>query len=225
MRVVGIDAGYVNFAVCAVNTEDIYRPYYWKNEPLFTGEFSEERLCQAIHEWTSQPEIREMLDAADVIVLERQMTMKFQAVNHCIRFRWWDKTQEVNPKTFAAFFNFPQTRKEKKKAAVDMVSANTIFPVKKGKKDDLADAYLLALFHIFSTQAFLKEGWKNGFDGPAPALSSKGVVTGKKRSNTSGTGGRDTKRATAPTFPSPASAAFLRPYGAPDAYGSIFEWS
>jgi len=206
MRVIGIDAGYVNFAVCGVNSKDILRPYYWKNEPLFTGEFSEERLCQAINEWTSRPDIRHMLDEADVIMLERQMTMKFQAVNHCIRFRWWEKTREVNPKTFAAFFGLPQTRKEKKKASVDLVGSNTVLPVKKGKKDDLADAYLLALFHIFTSSPILKEGWndrRDGYEAPLPFGRKRG---GQTRSDTDTNGGtKRAKPAARPATPTPTS--------------------
>jgi hypothetical protein len=159
MRIVGIDAGYVNFAVCGIDTRALARPYYWKNSPLFKGKFSEERLIEAIQHWINQPEIRELLDGADQIVLERQMTMKFQAVNHCVRFNYFDKTVEVNPRTIGAFFRLPADRPGKKKDAVQLVTRNTVFPIRKGKKDDLADAYLLAAFHAFSSNPTLREGW------------------------------------------------------------------
>lgn len=159
MKVVGIDAGYVNFAVCGLDTRALARPYYWKNSPLFTGKFSEERLVREIQRWINQPDIRELLDGADQIVLERQLTMKFQCVNHCVRFNYFDKTVEVNPRTLGAFFRLPSDRPSKKKAAVELVTRNTVFPVRKGKKDDLADAYLLAAFHAFSSNPTLREGW------------------------------------------------------------------
>ncbi len=159
MKVVGIDAGYVNFAVCGVDTRDLTRPYYWKNSPLFTGKFSEERLVHAIQEWINRPDIRELLDGADQIVLERQLTMKFQCVNHCVRFNYFDKTAEVNPRTLGAFFRLPVDRPSKKKDSVLLVTRNTAFPIRKGKKDDLADAYLLAAYHAFSSNPRLQEGW------------------------------------------------------------------
>jgi len=100
-KVVGVDAGYVNFAVCAINSDEPERPYFWVNEPLFKDKFSEEKLVQEIYRWIKTDRIKRLLDDADQIILERQMTMKFQAINHCIRFLYFGKTKEINPKTFA----------------------------------------------------------------------------------------------------------------------------
>ncbi len=147
-KIVGIDAGYVNFAVCGIATNEAARPYYWVNEALFKGEFSEEKLVHAIFAWINRPAIKELLTEADEIILERQMTMKYQAVNHCVRFLYMAKTREVHPNTIRAFFRLPEKRSAKKKAAVDLVSNRAILPVKKGKKDDLADAYLLAWYGV-----------------------------------------------------------------------------
>ena len=148
MLIVGIDAGYVNFAICALHSDKPKEPVHWTNEPLFTGDFTEEKLCAAVYAWIRKPEIAELLKAADVIVLERQMTMKFQAINHCVRFLYFEKTKEVNPMTMASLFGLPKLRKDKKKAAVELVSFHVLLPIKKGKKDDLCDAYLLAMSHL-----------------------------------------------------------------------------
>jgi len=158
-KIVGVDPGYVNFAVCAINTLQPTKPYYWSNAPLFRGTFSEEKLCVALNDWITQDHIKALLDEADEIILERQMTMKFQAVNHCIRFRYFAKTREVNPKTLGAFFMLPLKRREKKKAAVELVQKNAVLPITKGKKDDLADAYLLAFYGAVETQPQLGEAW------------------------------------------------------------------
>ncbi len=159
-KIVGIDAGYVNFAVCGIATNEAARPYYWVNEALFKGEFSEEKLVHAIFAWINRPAIRELLTEADEIILERQMTMKYQAVNHCVRFLYFAKTREVHPNTIRAFFRLPEKRSAKKKAAVDLVSDHAILPVKKGKKDDLADAYLLAMFGAIESQPWLGKDWQ-----------------------------------------------------------------
>lgn len=163
--VVGVDPGYVNFAVCGIDTSNPTRPFYWSNTPLFRGTFSEEKLCSALNTWINQPGIKLLLEEADEIILERQMTMKFQAVNHCIRFKYFDKTREVNPNTLRAFFMLPVKRREKKRAAVQLVQKNTVFPITKGKKDDLADAYLLAFYGAVETEPRLGEAW--GLDVPA----------------------------------------------------------
>lgn len=186
-RVVGVDAGYANFAVCGIRSDQVLRPYYWQNKALFTGAFSEEKLCQKIFEWIKSPEVKQLLDEADLIVLERQMTMKFQAINHCIRFLYFDKTKEFHPATVGAFFKLPKTRKDKKKAAVELVGANLPFPVKKGKKDDYADAFLLASYGHFLTNPQLREGWRqHEFHGSAEGSGKKRKV---RRDSSAGTSG------------------------------------
>jgi hypothetical protein len=160
-KIVGIDAGYVNFAVCGINTRDITRPYHWSNTALFTGKFSEERLVNAMQNWIRREDVQQLLNEADEIILERQMTMKFQAVNHWIRANFFAKTREVNPNTVGAFFSLPiKDRKQKKKQAVDLVTSHTVFPVRKGKKDDLADAYLLAFYGAIESEPLLQHQWE-----------------------------------------------------------------
>lgn len=159
-RIIGIDAGYVNFAVCGISTADIHRPYYWVNSPLFTGKFTKQRLYAAVYEWINKPEIRQLLTEADEIILEEQMALKFQCVNDCVRFLYFEKTREVNPATIRAFFKLPVKRKQKKKAAVDLVSSHLVLPIKKGKKDDLCDAFLLAFWSAAQATPALTKEWK-----------------------------------------------------------------
>lgn len=161
MKVVGIDAGYKNFSVCCLNSDNILRPTYWVNGPLFEGKYTEERMANEIYAWITREDIQKLLGEADQIVLERQMILKFQALNHCIRFRYFEKTVEVNPNALGKFFNLPIERREKKKAAVDLVSNNLPFPVRTGKKDDYADSYLLAAYVIFLKRKDLFQGWRN----------------------------------------------------------------
>ena len=178
-RVVGVDAGYVNFATCGIDSDGVFRPYHWTNEALFTGKFTEERLCKAIYEWINRPDIKTLLDEADQIVLERQMAMKFQAINHCIRFRYFDKTIEVSPSTVGKQFKLPSDRRSKKKRAVELVGTNVPLPISKGKKDDLADSYLLAAYGLFQHSPELKEGWKDVDSGDSGARKP---AKGKPRS-------------------------------------------
>ena len=165
--VVGVDAGYKNFAVCAIRADSLKYPIRWTNESLFEGKFSEEILKQSIYQWIKKPEIEALLRNADLIVLERQMVKKFSAVNDCIRFLYFDKTIEVNPKTIAAQFGLSHDRKSKKKEVVKLVGANTDLLPKKGKKDDYADAFVLAMHGHFLKNPSLKAGW-NGVEFSLP---------------------------------------------------------
>lgn len=159
-KIIGVDAGYVNFAICGINTRDITQPYHWTKFPLFTGKFTEERLVHAVQEWIHRESIQQLFREADEIILERQMTMKFQCINHFIRANFFDKTREVNPNTLGAFFSLPiKDRKQKKKKAVELVMSHTVFPVRKGKKDDLADAYLLAFYGAIESEPQLQHQW------------------------------------------------------------------
>ena len=127
---------------------------------MFTGKFSEERLVRAVQEWIHTETIQKLFREADEIILERQMTMKFQCINHFIRANFFDKTREVNPNTVGAFFSLPiKDRKKKKKQAVELVTSHTVFPVRKGKKDDLADAYLLAFYGAIESEPQLQNQW------------------------------------------------------------------
>ena len=197
-RVVGIDAGYVNFAVCAIDADNFHRPFYWKNSALFKGEFSQKKLRQAIFNWLETDEVKGLLDGADQIVLEEQMVMKFQAVNHFIMSRYFDKTITVWPKTHAAYFGLPQDRKEKKKAGVELVGRNAVLPIRKGKKDDLADSYLLAAYGHFCYNPKLKEGWvdvHNGGTDQAGGSGKGGRKAGRGDFDIDLGGGSDNKRA------------------------------
>lgn len=202
MRVVGIDSGYVNFAVCGVDSRDLLHPYFWKNEPLFTGPFSEEKLISAVYQWSQKPEIRQLLEEADVIVLERQMAKKFQAVNLCIRFQYFAKTIEVNPNSLGRLFNLPLDRKAKKKAAVDLVSSHVVLPVKKGKKDDLADSFLLALYRQLDDLPDQKEGWIYESGDGTERKRKKPVASDKKPAGGSGRHKKSHRPEVSPFIPS-----------------------
>jgi len=226
-RVVGIDAGYVNFAVCAIDADNFHRPFYWKNSALFKGEFSQKKLRLALFNWLETDEIRGLLDGADQIVLEEQMVMKFQAVNHFIMSRYFEKTITVWPKTHAVFFGLSLDRKSKKKEAVDLVGRNAVLPIKKGKKDDLADAYLLAAYGHFVYNPKLKEGWldvHNGGTDQAGGSGKGGRKTGRGGVDIDLVGSSDNKRARVVASDSSVAASGAVPGGRRIDF-SIFELS
>lgn len=143
-RVLGIDPGYKNFAWCILE-KDWSRPVRWANEALFEGSYDEEKLWRSIYTWCSRNE--QILNDVDQIVIERQIADAFRIIAATIRtfVRNPGKSVIISPKTISKHFGLPHTRDEKKKAAVKLVERNLRIPVpEKSKKDDYADAFLLA---------------------------------------------------------------------------------
>lgn len=147
---VGVDAGSANMAICCIRKDQGKQPYYWKLECLQKGKVTEEELAQKMHEFLQREHTRMLFEAADVIVLEKQMQSRFKLVNNFIQATYFEKTRLLHPSKIAGKYKLPKLRKDKKKAAVAYVRERAIFPAQKGKKklDDLADAYLLADYFI-----------------------------------------------------------------------------
>lgn len=160
MRVLGIDAGYANLAYCEIESEDHQHPVTWHCCRILEGHFSEQAFFHAIYRWVTSETMKELFLRADRIVLERQMATKFAAINVVIRTLYYDKTVEYNPQSIGAFYKFPRDRLSKKAAAVEFVGLLAEIPDRK-KKDDLADAYLLALYDLQFHFGFLTEGLHN----------------------------------------------------------------
>lgn len=155
MRILGIDSGYANLAYCEMESEDHTHPLEWTCCRILEGKYSEKAFFEAAYRWVRRK--RELFERADRIVLERQMTPKFAVINIMIRTLYYDKAVEYNPQTVGAHFGFPRDRESKKRAAVSLVGQNAAFPQVK-KKDDLADAYLLAIYDLQFHFGFLEEG-------------------------------------------------------------------
>lgn len=140
----GIDPGYKNFSWCILE-KDWKKPVRWANEALFEGPYDEEKLWRSIYKWCSTHE--QILTEVDVIVIERQIADAYRIIAATIRtfVRNPGKSVIVAPNTMAKHFSLPHTRAEKKAAAVTLVEKNLRIPVpEKKKKDDYADAFLLA---------------------------------------------------------------------------------
>ena len=145
--VLGIDVGYKNFAYCFIRDGRWRKPLIWENISLFQGKYNEKKAFDALLSWTRKEQ--DMLRQADAIVLEKQMARKFVIMNTVIRTLFWQKCTEVSPLTISKDFHIPRERLAKKRAAIELASANASFPLgATAKKDDLADAYLLALWHL-----------------------------------------------------------------------------
>jgi len=163
--VVGIDAGYANLAFVVVSTENISRPVFHGRFRILAGKYSEVALLDACEEFFKRPDIVKWMERADQIMLEYQKDRKFHTVNMFAKVKYFNKTSIVHPNTVGAHFKLAKDRKEKKKDAVALFQSNTVIGSEKGKKDDLADAYLLTIYYL--QQNFELGGWKALEDGKA----------------------------------------------------------
>jgi hypothetical protein len=69
---------------------------------------------------------------------------------------FYDKVRVVHPFTMCNFWGLPRTRAEKKAATVELVRHHiAVFPVS-GKADDLADAWIMAVWHLIDLGVLAK---------------------------------------------------------------------
>lgn len=157
-RVLGIDPGWANFAYCQLG-QNWRVPIAWSVERIMSPPYSEENLWKAIFAWCQRNE--SLLKSSTHIVIERQMEAPFIVIATTIRTLYPKTTIIANPKTVGKLFGLPTKRTEKKKAAVELVRKNVEFPEgSQKKKDDLADAYLLALWKWQSLDSDTLKLWK-----------------------------------------------------------------
>lgn len=150
--VCAIDVGYRNFAYCFVNPSNWRQPLQWAHEDLWAPQPGrrqrpqEQDLVQIMWEWCQRHRL--MLEQCDCIVLERQMRTNFKLMNTVVQALFYGKVVQVHPMTVGTFWNLPKTRDAKKAAGINVVTHNGArFP--NGRKlDDMADAWLMALYQM-----------------------------------------------------------------------------
>lgn len=154
-QIIGIDVGYANLAMCGLDP-DWRNPVIWTNERILEGKYTEEGLWQATFAWCKKHQ--ELLENACMIVLERQIDDRFKVMNAIIRTLHPSLAVVVAPATIGAKFGLRRTRKEKKEDAIRLVG-NNLRIVDARKKDDLADAFLLAFWGLQKLE-YSAEGWE-----------------------------------------------------------------
>ena len=157
MLVLAIDVGIKNLALCAMGTSKGTLEagvYFWANEPLASTAYKPMHNVKYVHEFIHAHE--SLFDRADLIIIERQMRANMRIIEAVIHSRFFDKCKVVHARTVKGAFGLGRGNYAlNKKAAVDFVEAHlavhgeaharTLFAQSK-KRDDLADAYVMALF-------------------------------------------------------------------------------
>lgn len=149
--VLAIDAGYRNFAWCLVAGDGIHQPMAWCVEDILPAKVKADTdtLAEATRAWCVRHKL--MLDNVDHVVLEKQMRSHFHVINAVIQTQVAPgKTTYYHPSTVGAFWQLPRKREQKKPAGVRVVKANVqnMPTTWTSKQDDLADAWLLGVFHL-----------------------------------------------------------------------------
>jgi Poxvirus A22 protein len=160
-RVCAIDAGYRNFAYCIVDNNNWRKPLHWHKEDLWKPEAgkrgvpTKEDVVRITHEWCRLhwKQLRE----CDCIVLENQLRTPFIIMNTVIHALFFNRCSVVHPMTVAAFFKLPKTRAEKKAASVVAVGAYAEIDTQLRKVDDLADAWLMAVWKLVQEGAISRK--------------------------------------------------------------------
>lgn len=152
-RVAAIDGGYRNLALCVINGNNMRDPHewrvfdLWKRKPGRSTVPTRDDLVRKAVKWCRTHS--QLLNECDAIVLENQIREKFVVINTVIQALFFDKCKVVHPMTVGAFFKLPVTRAQKKEAGVHVVLSNgAIFPRNRGKFDDLADAWMMAVHEL-----------------------------------------------------------------------------
>jgi len=157
-QVLAIDAGTRNFAYCMIDTTNWRKPLLWQHEMLWrgTGKPSRREIVRMTREWAQKHQ--DDLRRCDVIALERQMRDNFIIMNTVIETLYFDKTVTYHPTAVGHWWKQPRRREEKKAEGIVRVrELSHGFPVNSGKIDDLADAWLLAVYALVQSNGLPRE--------------------------------------------------------------------
>ena len=155
MLIVAIDVGIRNIAHCAM---DGGRVVAWANEPLCEGNYAPADTVSHVMAYVRRH--RSLLDAADKVVIERQMRVNMRVVEAALHALFYDKCAVVHARSVKQRYGLcKRNYRLNKQAAVGFVETLlaerpecpwTVHFDRSRKQDDLADAYVMALF--FSEQ-------------------------------------------------------------------------
>lgn len=163
--VVGIDVGIKNLAFCALSAGDDgrFEIKEWANEHLTEGNYLPLKNVEYIRAFVQRHAA--LLAEADLVVVERQMRVNMRIIEAVLHALFFAKCVVVQARTVKAYYGLcMRNYRLNKQAAVEHVtkllqqadsSWLPCFEVMR-KKDDLADAFLMA--HYFSSNGQCSTG-------------------------------------------------------------------
>jgi hypothetical protein len=163
MLVVAIDVG-------IKNPMQDGRIVQWANVSLVDGAFRPSDSVHYVKRFTEAHS--ELLQAADLVVVEKQMRASMRIIESVLHTLYCDKCKAVHARSIKARFGLSRASyRLNKRAAVDYVLHNLDDDTwlaafhSSAKKDDLADSYLMALY-------MSEEGRVRTFSGPSPSAAA-----------------------------------------------------
>lgn len=148
--VIALDVGTRNLGVAVVDNRNWRAPKRWVKVDILgkNKKPSVDVIVKCTVKWVRDHAY--WFESADAVVLENQLRTPFIVMNAVISALHLEKVVVVHPLKVGRFWNLPTTRAAKKKAAVACVAQNgAVFPaVASGKYDDLADAWLMAVWML-----------------------------------------------------------------------------
>ncbi len=159
-QIMAIDVGTRNFAWCVVCNNHWRKPLHWQHEDLWAPQPNRRRaptktdIVRITVDWVRRR--KHILDECDCIVLENQMRTPFIVMNTVIQSLYFNIVSIIHPMTVGTFWSLPKQREHKKTRGVQVTLAHTRNIPAAGKEDDLADAWLMAVYEMIQRQAIGK---------------------------------------------------------------------
>jgi len=147
-QICAIDVGTRNFAWCIVNDVHWQRPISWRHEAIVTcrGKVTRNEIVRCTRMWAESN--RNLLESCDRIILENQMRIPFIVMNTVIQTMFFDRVVVVHPLTVGAYWKLPRRRELKKARGIEVVAEQGAMMPQSDKQDDLADAWLMAVYGL-----------------------------------------------------------------------------
>jgi len=156
MRVLAIDISIRNLALCMLDDKRIV---HWQTVDLSGSEYRPQDNVKLVMEFRN--EFSHLFDAADLVIIERQMRVNMRIIEAVLHALSYKKCKIISARTIKQHFGLcRRDYRQNKQAAVEHVQKllsacpedepHAAQFARTKKRDDLADAYLMALF--FSQQ-------------------------------------------------------------------------
>ncbi len=154
MIVVGIDPGIRNLGWSVYDTDKCHFLSFGRYDLLKDQPKAKHtKYAELVKDFVDAS--RDVFDIADAICIEIQMMAKFKVISTAFQCFFWDKAHRVSPRSVRCHFGI-STKKysTNKKASVNIVPSLPISQKNKNwfqrfdkkKRDDVADAMLIALY-------------------------------------------------------------------------------
>lgn len=160
VRIMGIDVGIRNLAMCIRDTES-NKIISWRKYDISQFLCSpkqkgiNDNIIPAVKQFILQPELQLLIQSSDLFVIERQMANPMTIIQICLAYQLAEKNPLViTPWAWRKGIGFPRVADylARKQQSIDRVmqliseEEKEVFEMTASKRDDLAEAYLLTVF-------------------------------------------------------------------------------